>query len=95
MRAAVVVNEEVVLRLARGVKLRFDRTREVWVLMAPEHVLMPDGVALDILKKLDGSRSVAEIIELLVQEYDAEREALATDTLEFLQSLADRSFVSS
>ena len=33
-------------RLARGVRLRFDRVRDAWLLLAPERVLMPDEAAV-------------------------------------------------
>ncbi len=41
-------------RLPRHVKLRFDKARERWVVLAPERVLMPDETALEVLQRCDG-----------------------------------------
>jgi pyrroloquinoline quinone biosynthesis protein D len=40
----------------RGVKFRFDAVREAWVLLAPEKLFMPDEIAVEILKLVDGAR---------------------------------------
>ena len=53
------VRDEAVPALARGVRLRFDKARDVWVLLAPEKVLMPDQIAIEILKRCDGKATVA------------------------------------
>jgi pyrroloquinoline quinone biosynthesis protein D len=84
------VQDEAVPALARGVKLRFDKARDAWVLLAPEKVLMPDQVAGEILKRCDGKASVAEIVEDLVVAFSAERDQVAADVRSFLQDLADK-----
>jgi pyrroloquinoline quinone biosynthesis protein D len=84
------VQDEAVPALARGVKLRFDKTRDAWILLAPEKVLMPDQVAVEILKRCDGKASVAEIVEDLVVAFSAERDQVAADVRSFLQDLADK-----
>ncbi|MGH6943690.1 MAG: pyrroloquinoline quinone biosynthesis peptide chaperone PqqD, partial [Geminicoccaceae bacterium] len=48
--------------LARGVRLRFDQARAAWVLLAPERVLMPDEVAVEIIKRLDGKADLEAIV---------------------------------
>ena len=84
------VQDEAVPALPRGVKLRFDKARAAWVLLAPEKVLMPDQVAVEILKRCDGKASVAEIVEDLVVAFSAERDQVAADVRSFLQDLADK-----
>ena len=37
-------------RLAPGVRLHFDKTREAWVLLGPERVIEAEGPAPEILK---------------------------------------------
>ncbi len=54
--------------LPRHAKLKFDETRQRWVILAPERVLAPDDIAVEILQLCDGERNVADIIDLLVGE---------------------------
>ena len=79
--------------LPRHAKLKFDETRQVWVILAPERVLAPDEIAVEVLQICDGVRSVGEIANLLAQKYAAEREAILTDVITMLQDLADKGFV--
>lgn len=90
---AGTVQESAVPGLARGVKLRFDKTREAWVLLAPERVLMPDEIAVEILKRCDGKANVAEIVADLCQAFSAEHAQVAGDVHAFLQDLADKGFI--
>jgi pyrroloquinoline quinone biosynthesis protein D len=84
------VHDDAVPALARGVKLRFDKARDVWVLLAPEKVLMPDQIAMEILKRCDGKAKVTEIIEDLAVTFSADRDHVAGDVRAFLQDLADK-----
>lgn len=45
-------------RLAPGVRLHFDATRDAWVLLGPERVIETEGPASEILRRCDGSRTV-------------------------------------
>ena len=73
--------------LPRHAKLRFDETRQVWVLLAP------DEIAVEVLQLCDGVRSVADMIGELAAKYAAPREAIATDVIAMLQDLADKGFL--
>src|SRR6202163_4294477 len=79
--------------LPRHAKLKFDETRQVWVILAPERVLAPDEIAVEVLKLCDGVGSVEQIIDQLAAKYAAEREAIATDVIAMLQDLADKGFL--
>lgn len=79
--------------LPRHAKLKFDETRQRWVILAPERVLAPDDIAVEILQLCDGDRSVADIIDLLVAKYAAPRDDIGTDVLAMLQDLADKGFL--
>ena len=79
--------------LPRHAKLKFDETRQVWVILAPERVLAPDEIAVEVLQLCDGVRSVEEMIEALAAKYTAERDAIATDVIVMLQDLADKGFL--
>ena len=80
-------------RLPRHAKLKFDETRQVWVILAPERVLAPDEIAVEVLKLCDGERSVADMIDQLAAKYAAERSAIASDVIAMLQDLANKGFL--
>src|SRR5271167_4706636 len=80
-------------KLPRHTKLKFDETRQVWVILAPERVLAPDEIAVEVLHLCDGVRSAADMVDLLAVKYAAEREAIATDVIAMLQDLADKGFL--
>jgi pyrroloquinoline quinone biosynthesis protein D len=79
--------------LPRHVRLKFDETRQVWVILAPERVLAPDEIAVEVLQLCDGVRDVAAMINQLAAKYAAAREAIATDVIAMLQDLADKGFL--
>jgi pyrroloquinoline quinone biosynthesis protein D len=79
--------------LPRHAKLRFDETRQRWVILAPERVLAPDDVAVEVLQLCDGVRSVEAMIDLLAEKYTADRAAISTDVVAMLQDLADKGFL--
>src|SRR5258708_17225414 len=49
--------------LPRHAKLKFDETRQVWVILAPERGLAPDAIAVEVLHLSDGLRSVAQMVD--------------------------------
>ena len=87
------VSEESRPILPRHAKLKFDETRQVWVILAPERVLAPDETAVEVLQLCDGVRSVSQVVDQLARKYAAEREAIATDVIAMLQDLADKGFL--
>jgi pyrroloquinoline quinone biosynthesis protein D len=87
---APTLTEDSVPRLARHVKFRFDDTRQRWLLLAPERVLMPDEIAVEILKRCDGIAAVAGIVDGLAAQFDADRARVADDVLALLQDLLEK-----
>jgi pyrroloquinoline quinone biosynthesis protein D len=79
--------------LPRHAKLKFDETRQRWVILAPERVLAPDDIAVEVLQLCDGVRSVGQMVDQLAEKYAAEREAILTDIVAMLQDLADKGFL--
>ncbi len=90
---ALAVSETAVPRLPRGVRLRRDEARGGWVLLAPERILQPDPVAVEILTRVDGRATLAEIVDSLVAAFSAERERIDADVRSFLDNLAEKGFV--
>jgi pyrroloquinoline quinone biosynthesis protein D len=87
------VNEASRPTLPRHAKLKFDETRQVWVILAPERVLAPDEIAVEVLQLCDGVRNVEAMIDQLAEKYTAERGAIASDVIAMLQDLADKGFL--
>jgi len=56
-------------RLARHVRLTFNRARQHHVLLHPETVVVLNGSGADILGLCDGRRTVAEIVAELGTRY--------------------------
>ena len=79
-----------VLRFAPHVRFRFDETRQAWVVLAPERLLLPDEQAIEILQLIDGERGVDNVIDELVRRYEAPREVIASDVVKMLQDLVDK-----
>ena len=74
-------------RLAPGVRLHFDRTRDAWVLLGPERVVETEGPASEILRRCDGSRTIGQIVDELAAVYNADRVQIADDVMEMLAEL--------
>jgi pyrroloquinoline quinone biosynthesis protein D len=89
----ISVNEASRPVLPRHAKLKFDGTRQRWVILAPERVLAPDEIAVEVLQLCDGARNVETVIDQLAAKYSAERAAIATDVIAMLQDLADKGFL--
>lgn len=56
--------------LSRHVRMRFDRTRERHVLLAPESVIVLNATGADIVGLCDGHRTVSDIAAALRERYD-------------------------
>jgi pyrroloquinoline quinone biosynthesis protein D len=79
-----------VLRFPPHVKFRFDEKRQAWIVLAPERLLLPDEQAVEILKLVDGERSVDAVIDALAEQFDAPRAEIAGDVRAMLQDLIDK-----
>jgi len=79
--------------LPRHARLKYDETRQVWVILAPERVLAPDEIAVEVLQLCNGERNVGDIADQLAAKYAAPREAILADVIVMLQDLADKGFL--
>ena len=71
----------------RGFRLRHDAVRDAWVILAPERLFLLDEPAVEVLKLVDGARSVPEIVDVLAAKFNAPRETIAADTEAMLHDL--------
>ncbi len=79
-----------VLRFPPHVKFRFDERRQAWIVLAPERLLLPDEQAVEILKLVDGARTINRIIDDLAGRFDAPNAEIAGDVLAMLRDLLDK-----
>jgi pyrroloquinoline quinone biosynthesis protein D len=77
-------------RLAPGVRLHFDKTRNAWVLLCPEKVIEAEGPANEILRRCDGTRTTADIIDELAAVFSADRAVIAQDVTDMLTELTHK-----
>ncbi len=78
----------------RGVKFRFDTVRDAWIVLAPERLFLPDAPAVEVLKLVDGTRSLGAIVDDLCTRFDAPRDVVLTDVAAMAQDLADKGVLS-
>ena len=86
----LTVDSASVLKLAPHIVFRFDETRQRWIMMAPERLMLPDEQAVEVLKLVDGQANVDAIVDALAAKFNAPREEIAGDVTEMLQDLADK-----
>lgn len=88
-RARAIVGEGTTPRMPGYVRLRFDTVRGRDVVLSPEKVFWPDEVSVAILRLCDGSRTVGQIADGLAIDYNAPREVILADVMEFVQEWTD------
>lgn len=84
------VGESNVPRLAPHVRLNFDDRRQQWVILAPERVIIPDDIAVEVLRQCTGEVPLGTLIDTLGREYDAPREEIARDVIHLVEDLIAR-----
>lgn len=87
------VDSAAVPAFGAGVKFRFDEVRGAWVVLAPERLFLPDEQAVEILKLVDGSRSLGAIVAELAARFAAPAEVIGADVATMLRGLADKGVV--
>ena len=93
MTDILIINENVIPRFPKHVKFKYNEPRKEWVLLAPEKLVKPDDIAVEILKLVNGMRKVEDISKELAEKFVAPFEVIQKDVVVLLQSLADKGFV--
>ena len=75
---------------SRGFRLRRDDVRGAWVVLAPERVFVLDEHAAEVLRLVDGKRTVADIVDVLAARFDAPDAEIASDVDAMLRDLSDK-----
>ena len=68
--------------VARLFRLQWEEVQQSWVLLYPEGMVKLNGSAGEIMKRLDGARTVQQLIAALEQDFGTS--GLAGDVLDFL-----------
>nr|WP_158817785.1 pyrroloquinoline quinone biosynthesis peptide chaperone PqqD [Methylocapsa sp. S129] len=88
MSAGEEISGEARPRLPRGVRLKFDEARGGTVLLAPERVVRADAVAVAILERCDGTRTLNKLVEELCEVYKGDAKRIEADVRALLADLA-------
>lgn len=80
-------------RLAPGTRLRRDATRQAWVLLAPERIIVLDESAHAVLSRCDGQATVADICADLARHYEADPGEVESDVIALIDDLRAKRLV--
>ena len=82
---------ERVPRLSPLYRLQFEATQDRWVLLYPEGMVRLNSAASDILRRVDGAKTVQALVDELHQAYpDAD---LGDDVRQFLREARERGWL--
>lgn len=93
MTDATAISEDSVPKLPHGVRLKHDKVRARWVLLAPERVLEPDDIAVEILKRCNGADRLGAIADDLAKTFEADRTTVVNDVKTIIAFLAERRMI--
>jgi pyrroloquinoline quinone biosynthesis protein D len=79
--------------LARGVRLRRDDVRGVFMLVGPERGIVLSDTAAAVVELCDGSRDGAAIAAALAARYEGAPPAIERDVEDLLRALTQRWFL--
>ncbi|MGH3823475.1 MAG: pyrroloquinoline quinone biosynthesis peptide chaperone PqqD [Pseudonocardiaceae bacterium] len=71
-------------RLRRGVRVGTDPLSDETILLFPEGVLFLNETAAAVIQRCDGSRSIADVVQALSDEYN---DVVAEDVMSLLRDL--------
>ena len=80
-------------QLPRGVRLKHDAVRGEWMLLAPERMIKLNQVSVEVLKRCNGTSSLAGIIDELAVAFEAPRDRISADVEAMLGQLVAKRLV--
>lgn len=72
-------------------RLQWEKAQDAWVLLYPEGMVKLNASAGEILKRVDGARSVAEVIADLERAFPGVE--LGNDVMAFLEAAHERGWI--
>lgn len=73
-------------------RLQWEQAQDAWVLLYPEGMVTLNGSAGEIMHRVDGQRSIAEIVAELQAEFPQVGD-LSDDVGEFIEQAAERGWI--
>lgn len=86
-----VMERTTVMKIAPTFRFQWEAAQDCYVLLYPEGMVKLSGSAGEILKHIDGRRSVADVIEALQQQFPGA--ALDDDVIKFLEIAHDNGWI--
>jgi pyrroloquinoline quinone biosynthesis protein D len=80
-------------RLAPGVRLRHDGVRDAWVLLAPETIIDANPVAVEVIRRLTGEATLANVVDDLAIAFTADRSLIEADVRVLLDKMIAKGLV--
>ena len=93
MTDTLKITDDVLPKFPKHVKFKYNKPRDEWVILAPERLVKLDMVAVEILKLVDGEKSVKNISIELSQKFNAPQDVILKDVTDMLQDLSDKGFI--
>jgi pyrroloquinoline quinone biosynthesis protein D len=88
---APLLRPEDVPRISAGFRLQYEQAQSAWVLLYPEGMVKLSGSAGEIMKRIDGRKSVAALIEDLESAFPGAE--LREDVLQFMKVAHERGWI--
>lgn len=89
-RERVVIGPGSVPRFSPHIRFQEDKVGGRWVILGPERMFVPDEIAVQILRRMDGAKDVAAISAELAAAFGAPADQVQADVITMLQDLADK-----
>lgn len=86
------MNDSASLRFGKGVRFRRDRDGNA-LLLVPEGALQLNGSAGAAVELIDGTRTLHDIVGLLVERFDVTQEEAVSGVSDVFARLTERGFV--
>ena len=93
MTDTLKITDDVLPKFPKHVKFKYNKPRDEWVILAPERLVKLDMVAVEILKLVDGEKSVKNISIELSKKFNAPKDIILKDVTDMLQDLSDKGFI--
>ena len=93
MTDTLKITDDVLPKFPKHVKFKYNKPRDEWVILAPERLVKLDMVAVEILKLVDGEKSVKNISIELSKKFNAPEDVILKDVTDMLQDLSDKGFI--
>jgi len=93
MAEILKIKDDVIPKFPKHVRFKYNEPRKEWVILAPERLVKLDEIAVEILKLVDGRKTVRIISNELSKKFKAPADVILSDVKGMLQQLSDKGFI--